>query len=627
MLLPKLVTAHETTELVDRKALKRLGRYAIAEELARGGMAQLYVARKDGARELCVLKRLLFEFETDEIARARFQREAHVASYLSHPNIVRTIDAGFEGGTFCIASELVAGNTLEAVLMRLRALGRSLPPEAAIAIALKVLDALAYAHDLRGEDGTPLEIVHRDISPRNILLDFGGEVKIIDFGVARGKLDQFRTAPGVIVGSLEYMSPEQASALPVDRRSDIYSMAVVTYEMLTGRYLVPRDGQLTDALTAIVRDVPPPISSIAPHLSPAFDPVLARALAKDSDARYRTAREFHSELAHAAVGIVLAPAPIIGMMLREIMPEEEGSMLSLIERAKRALDDGVAAELQRPPATTKALASAAKYEPTALVERPRAGRVRQISVTAVDEPPVVGTKLGNMVLDMPGDSLPPGRTAFESLRRTNKKLFYSLIGLSAVAVLLLVAVAVAMFARPVEPPIDYGVPVERVEEQPAVVARAGPGVKQQKRVDIGEEVDREIAERAEQQPDTSSEQKVRQERVRRVRSLERSDPPVEKIEVPAPAEKVEEPAETPKPDSKAPYPQLRKWITQLRASPSKDNDTYYRLVGGIETAMSTLPGPAQKRIQSELNAATLTYDVEAVGRALAELMKAHANAP
>ncbi len=614
------MTAGETTELVERRTLKRLGRYAIAEELAKGGMAQLYVARKDGARELCVLKRLLVELESDEIARARFQREAHVASYLSHPNIVKTIDAGFEGGTFCIASELVAGQTLELILERLRALGRSLPPEAAIAIVMKLLDALSYAHALRGEDGLSLEIVHRDLSPRNILIDFAGEVKIIDFGVARGKLDQFRTAPGVVVGSLEYMSPEQASALPVDRRSDLYSVAVVLYEMLTGRYVVPRSAQFSESLSAIVRDMPPPMSVAAPHLPPAFDAVMAKALAKLSEERYRNADDFRADLAQASVGIVLTPAPILGMLIREILPDEEQRMLALIERAKNSLEQPVD---DRVVPTTN---THAKYEPTALVDRPRAGRARQVSVTAADEPPPEGTNLGAMVLDMPGEPAPLSRTAFESMRRKNKTLFYSLVVLSVVAMGLLSAVlltslpehranelekpAVAQHESPATPGVVSRVAPGEVEprtlagnEQPSAVERARTEARVPRKTKVVEKVSEIPAEKA--APETELPENTQPENTAALEQVKKEEP---------------------KPEVIAPYPELRKMLVLLRATPSKDPKTYYRLLGGIETAMSDLPSSSQKRIEAQLGAAQLTYDVEALGRALEELMKARAQA-
>jgi hypothetical protein len=321
--------------------------------------------------------------------------------------------------------------------------------------------------------------------------------------------------------------------------------------------------------------------------------------------------------------LVLAPAPIMGMLLREIMPDEEAAMLALIERAKKKLDGAQVAERQRAPSKS----SPEKYEPTAIVDRPRAGRARQISITAVDEPPVVGTKLGAMVMDMPGESVPLSRTAFESLRRTNKKLFYSLIGLSGVAVLLLVAVAVAMATRPDAEPApsesawnSYG--EDQEPAAPGVVSRARPGAAQTKSANVDEELDRAFAERAEREEHNA------EVKARKKARAERSAPP----EQPHPQEKVEkveapvEPPPPPKREAKAPYPELRAWLAQLRSS-GKDTVIYYKLLGGIETAMSSLPPSSQKRIQAELGAATLTYDVDAVERALRELMKAHANPP
>jgi serine/threonine-protein kinase len=511
---------------------------------------------------------------------------------------------------------------------RLRARGRSLPPEAAIAIALKIVDALAYAHDLKNELGEPLDIVHRDISPRNVLIDYAGEVKIIDFGVARGKLDQFRTAPGVIVGSIEYMSPEQAAALPVDRRSDIYSVGVVLYEMLTGRHLVPREGLLAESLNAVVREVPPPISSIAPHLPAALDEVLARALAKDASQRYATCGELHADLAEAAVGIVLTPAPILGMLMREVLLDEEQKMLDLIERSKRAVELADTRERTR-DAREASEPPPASYEPTALVDRPRgnAGRGRKISVTAADEAPFVGTGIGGMVIDMPGDAMPPGRTSYETLRKRNKRLFYSLVALSAVAVLLVGAVIFT----------TRGPDVTRTEDQvdlgpatPGVVSRVSAKAQPEEQVV-------EVVEPSLPAPRVKSEPaRVRKTKVVEQRGGE-SAPPGEQAKEAAKEQPRDVAKEQPKDEAKeeqkeqlresrAPYPELRKMFSLLRKSESKEPNTYYRLLGGIETAMADLPPAAQRRIQAELNAATLTYDVDALGRALEELMKARAQA-
>lgn len=279
---------------------QRIGRYTVLADLARGGMAHLMVAQRDGSPEICVLKELLGELRAHEIAGKRFLREAQLASYLSHPNIARVLDAGMEDDTFCIATEFIAGSNVEDLMRQAAMQGRILPYELSLAVVLGALHGLEYAHDARDPGGRPLELIHRDLSPRNLMLSFDGEVKIIDFGVARGSVDDFRTAPGMIVGTLRYVSPEQAVAEPLDRRSDLYALGVVLYELLTGRPLVPEGSPiavLNDVLHRRVR----PASVINPHLPLGLDGVLALALAKDREERFPSARAMR-EAIEAVVG-------------------------------------------------------------------------------------------------------------------------------------------------------------------------------------------------------------------------------------------------------------------------------------------------------------------------------------
>src|SRR5688572_10911728 len=149
-------------------------------------MARVFLAQKDGSNAVCVLKRLHAQLAANRIAVRRFEREAHIASLLEHRAIARLIDAGAEGDAFCIAMEYVAGQTLEAIFDQLARRGRSMPLPIALWIAREVLDGLAYAHALIDAEGRPLNIVHRDLTPRNIMVGYGGAVKIIDFGIARG---------------------------------------------------------------------------------------------------------------------------------------------------------------------------------------------------------------------------------------------------------------------------------------------------------------------------------------------------------------------------------------------------------------------------------------------------------
>jgi len=315
-------------------ALRRLGRYAILEDLAKGGMAQVFIAQKDNAPEICVLKQLLGELETHATAGKRFYREAHVASYLTHRRIARTIDAGFEDGTFCIAMEFIAGRDVESMMHLLMRQGRMLPYELSLSVAIGVLEGLEYAHDALDPDGAPLDIVHRDLSPRNVMLSFDGEVKVIDFGLARGKVDDFKTAPGMILGTLRYVSPEQAVADPIDRRSDLYSITVVLYEMLTGRPLV-RDGKALDVLTDVVQRVPESLSVRNPHLPVALDPVIAKALHKRPEDRYQTAKELRLAIEEAAGDLARIPRAAVGEFVTGLFPKEKEKAHELIERGRR----------------------------------------------------------------------------------------------------------------------------------------------------------------------------------------------------------------------------------------------------------------------------------------------------
>jgi hypothetical protein len=295
-------------------------------------MAQVFVAQKEGSPDVCVLKQLLVELESHATAGRRFHREAHVASYLQHPNIARTLDAGEQDGAFCIAVEFIQGKDAESLMHHLMRQGRMLPYEVSLTVGLAALEGLAYAHRATDPAGTPLELVHRDLSPRNVMLGFGGEVKIIDFGLARGRLDDFRTAPGMILGTLRYASPEQAVAEQVTARSDLYSLAVVLYEMFSGRPLIS-DGKPLEVLTQVVNQVAEPITRRNARLPPALDAVFERALRKDPAERYPTAEALAAALRAAAAPIQTVPPNVLGRFVADQFPEDR-------ERAERLVAEG-----------------------------------------------------------------------------------------------------------------------------------------------------------------------------------------------------------------------------------------------------------------------------------------------
>lgn len=338
-------------------------------------MAQVYVAQKDGAEEICVLKQLLVELEEHETAAKRFHREAHVASFLIHPNIARVTDAGMQGGAFCIAMEFIAGKDVETMMHTLMREGRMLPHEVSIAVALGALEGLAYAHDARDPSGEPLGLVHRDLSPRNIMLSFGGDVKLIDFGLAHGRLDDFKTAPGMILGTLRYVSPEQAMTQPVDRRSDLYSLAVVLHEMLTGRFLVPH-GKPVEVLKAVVGKPAPRLSELNPNLPKGMDAVLLKALDKDPSRRFQTASEFSRALRSASGVLAETPASMLGEFVEQMFPDDLGAAVELQSQAKRRFRSSRASAAQTLAEDDVGLATRGAVSPRDLGEADEAGATR-----------------------------------------------------------------------------------------------------------------------------------------------------------------------------------------------------------------------------------------------------------
>ncbi len=279
---------------------QQIADFEIVRRLGVGGMAEVFLAKKRGAEgtyKLLVLKRVLPDYISSRRFRVMFADEAQLATRLNHPNIVQVYDFqdyGDEGQL--LSMEYVDGPDLRALSKAAKAAGTRLPPPVAAYIVLEVAKGLHYAHERKDERGVPLEIVHRDVSPQNILLSYDGAVKIADFGIASANL--FREEEGVLKGKTGYMSPEQASGQRVDRRTDIYSLGVVLHELLTGRPL--HGGLEGDALLEAVRAgrVEPP-STYALGIPPELDELTLQALAVDPEKRFKTARDLSVALGRA----------------------------------------------------------------------------------------------------------------------------------------------------------------------------------------------------------------------------------------------------------------------------------------------------------------------------------------
>ncbi|XXX76368.1 protein kinase [Sorangium sp. So ce134] len=276
-----------------------LGRYRLLKKIGMGGMAEIWVASVagiSGVRKICVVKRILPHLaDSPEFVRM-FLDEARIAATLDHPNLVQMYDIEEIDGVPVIAMEYLHGEDLRTVKKSLRSANRRMPVEHAITIAAGVAAGLHYAHEKVGFDGKPLDIVHRDVSPHNVFITYDGAVKILDFGIAKAANRVNETRDGALKGKVPYMSPEQCTSEQLDRRSDIYSVGILLYEMSTGSRLFRRGATEFELMRAIVEDPVMPPSQVCDDYPPALERIVLRCLERDREKRYATARDLQIDL-------------------------------------------------------------------------------------------------------------------------------------------------------------------------------------------------------------------------------------------------------------------------------------------------------------------------------------------
>jgi eukaryotic-like serine/threonine-protein kinase len=274
-----------------------LGRYRLIARLGTGGMAEVYLAVAQGAmnvNRLVVVKRLRDQQADDESSRTMFLNEARLAARLAHPNVIQTFEAGTEAGSYFLAMEYVDGQPLSRVLNALKRSQRRMDPRLAARICADALQGLHYAHELTDFDGTALQIVHRDVSPQNIMLTYDGVVKIVDFGIAKAA-GTAQTEHGVFKGKVAFMAPEQLVGGLIDRRVDVFAAGIVLWEAVTGRHLMADETPAKTIYNLMNKQIPR-ASEVCSDIPPALDDVLARALERDVDRRYGSAREMRDAL-------------------------------------------------------------------------------------------------------------------------------------------------------------------------------------------------------------------------------------------------------------------------------------------------------------------------------------------
>lgn len=277
---------------------EQLGRYQLIHRLAAGGMAELYLARTsgiEGFEKVVVLKRILGHLRDNETFVRMFLDEARIAANLEHPNIVNVYDIGKVGGDYFFTMAYLHGEDLSAVLRESARSGRGVPLPQALHVIQGVCAGLHYAHEQVGLDGQPLDIVHRDVSTTNVMLTYDGGVKLLDFGIAKAASQSQLTQAGVRKGKASYMSPEQCRAEPLDRRSDVFSIGILLWELTTMRGLFRADDEMAIMNMISNRDVTPPSAVVAGY-PVELEHIVMRALARDRDQRYQTARELQEDL-------------------------------------------------------------------------------------------------------------------------------------------------------------------------------------------------------------------------------------------------------------------------------------------------------------------------------------------
>jgi serine/threonine protein kinase len=285
-------------------------------------MAEIFIAQAPDQRDPVVVKVISRERATDENFIHMFLDEARVVSTLNHPNIARLIEVGKDGQVYFLAMELVRGETVRAILEKNARAKTPVPHAIVLGIAAKVAQALHHAHERRGLNGAPLDIVHRDITPSNVMVGFDGVVKLLDFGIARAKGRSQETVSGTVKGKFAYMAPEQCLGKRVDRRADVFSLGILMYELSTLRRAFRAETDYETLQKIVKGDIAPP-SSLVPGFPPAFEAVIQRAMSLDLETRYQSAAEAGAaiEALAAELGGGLADVPELRAFMRERFPE------------------------------------------------------------------------------------------------------------------------------------------------------------------------------------------------------------------------------------------------------------------------------------------------------------------
>jgi len=360
--------------------LSAIGRYRLLAAIGQGGMAEVFLASLDGPAQfskLMAVKVLRSELADDPEGREMFLNEARLAARLAHPNVVQTIEVAEHGHRLHLVMEYLDGQSFSRMLQHSRSDGgKRLPLPLAVRVIVEALAGLDYAHELPGYDGKPLRLVHRDVSPANIFVTYDGEVKVLDFGIAKALDGDAQTRTGVLKGKVGYLAPEQMSDVPIDRRIDIYAAGVMLWEAATGRRLWKGLSDVA-ALTKVATEGVPSPRTVEASLPEALERIICKATARDRNARYATAAELAGELeAYLESSGEPSTKRALARWIHEAFADVREETRRLIERQVKEARDLPAETLDAValPATSGATASIVELPQVA---SPATGSVRQ----------------------------------------------------------------------------------------------------------------------------------------------------------------------------------------------------------------------------------------------------------
>ena len=446
--------AQEVEAVTRRGVTERFGRYRSLGRIGRGGMADVFLAvgrGPAGFNKVVVIKRLRDTVASDAAFREMFLDEARLAARLNHPNVVQTYEVFEDAGAFFITMEHLEGQPLGRIERECGKRGMRLKPQFCARIISDALCGLQYAHEVRDYDGAPLNIVHRDVSPQNIFVTYDGQVKVVDFGIAKAELSQTKTQAGFFKGKAAYMAPEQLEGSEIDRRVDVFTAGIVLWEMLVGQRLMAAEST-AKTLMRLLKEPIPHVTELVPGIDPALDRIVGRALQRDPAARYQTAGEMRNAIDHYLVesGHFVRQEDL-GRIVGDLFRDARASM-------RQAISEHLAHASEFPPRTASGTMAVAS-EVQLAAQSPNLDPVQPASMSGVS----VSRTLSS------AQPLVPPSTGVVAVPPPSKDFRLPSAVMGAIAIALL-AVAFAIVERTRMPPTAVPAPASTQVLAPAPVA-------------------------------------------------------------------------------------------------------------------------------------------------------------